>query len=98
MGKLERLHRTLKAEGRRFSHFESAQAGLDTWRRHDNYDRPREPRRGPRKKSRAAEASLPVILHAPRAASPIGDDTRHRAPSVREDRIEPWTDQRRRRR
>ena len=45
MGKLERLHRTLKAEllqGRRFLDFTAAQAGLDTWRRHYNHDRPPE--------------------------------------------------------
>jgi transposase InsO family protein len=45
MGKLERLHRTMKAEflqGRRFSDFTAAQTGLDRWRRHYNHERPHE--------------------------------------------------------
>ena len=45
MGKIERLHRTMKAEllqVRRFSDFAAAQTGLDTWRRHYNHDRPHE--------------------------------------------------------
>jgi len=37
MGKIERLHRTMKAEllqGRRFLDFAAAQTGLDRWRHH----------------------------------------------------------------
>jgi hypothetical protein len=45
MGKLKRLHRTLKAEllqGRRFLDFAAAQSGVDIWRRHYNHERPHE--------------------------------------------------------
>jgi transposase InsO family protein len=70
MGKLERLHRTLKAEllqGRRFLDFEAAQAGLDTWRRHDNHERPHEALDGAVPSSRylMSRRSMPARLPEP---------------------------------
>jgi transposase InsO family protein len=70
MGKLERLHRTLKAEllqGRRFSDFEAAQAGLDTWRRHYNHDRPHEALDGevPNSRYQMSRRSMPATLPEP---------------------------------
>ena len=70
MGKLERLHRTLKAEllqGRRFLDFEAAQAGLDTWRRHYNHDRPHEALDGgvPSSRYQMSRRSMPATLPEP---------------------------------
>ena len=69
MGKIERLHRTLKVEllqGRRFSGFEAAQAGLDTWRRHYNHDRPHEALDGavPASRYLMSQRSMPASLPA----------------------------------
>jgi transposase InsO family protein len=70
MGKLERLHRTLKAEllqGRRFSGFEAAQIGLDTWRRHYNHERPHETLDGAVPSSRylMSQRAMPITLPEP---------------------------------
>lgn len=70
MGKLERLHRTLKAEllqGRRFLGFEPAQAGLDTWRRHYNHERPHEALDGgvPSSRYQMSRRSMPATLPEP---------------------------------
>lgn len=70
MGKLERLHRTLKAEllqGRRFLGFEAAQAGLDTWRRHYNHERPHEALDGgvPSSRYRMSQRAMPATLPEP---------------------------------
>ena len=70
MGKIERLHRTLKAEllqGRRFLGLEPAQAGLDTWRRHYNHDRPHDALDGavPASRYLMSQRSMPVILPEP---------------------------------
>ncbi len=70
MGKLERLHRTMKADllqGRRFLGFEAAQAGLDTWRRHDNHDRPHEALDGavPASRYRMSRRAMPATLPEP---------------------------------
>jgi transposase InsO family protein len=72
MGKLERLHRTLKAEllqGRRFLDFEAPQAGLDTWRRHDNHDRPHE----------ALDGAVPASRYLMSQRSPLRSWARHPA-------------------
>jgi transposase InsO family protein len=70
MGKLERLHRTLKAEllqGRRFLGFEPAQAGLDTWRRHYNHERPHEALDGgvPSSRYLMSQRAMPATLPEP---------------------------------
>jgi transposase InsO family protein len=70
MGKLERLHRTLKAEllqGRRFLGFEAAQAGLDTWRRHYNHERPHQALDGgvPASRYRMSRRAMPATLPEP---------------------------------
>ena len=70
MGKIERLHRTMKAEllqGRRFLDFAAAQAGLDRWRRHYNHDRPHESLDGevPSSRYRMSRRSMPTALPEP---------------------------------
>ena len=70
MGKLERLHRTMKAEllqGRRFLDFEAAQAGLDTWRRHYNHERPHEALDGhiPASRYLMSRRAMPATLPEP---------------------------------
>jgi len=70
MGKLERLHRTLKAEllqGRRFSDFAAAQVGLDRWRRHYNHERPHQALDGavPASRYRMSRRSMPATLPEP---------------------------------
>jgi transposase InsO family protein len=70
MGKLERLHRTMKAEflqGRRFSDFTAAQTGLDRWRRHYNHERPHEALGGavPASRYRMSQRSMPATLPEP---------------------------------
>lgn len=70
MGKIERLHRTMKAEllqGRRFGDVEAAQAGLDRWRRHYNHDRPHEALGGeaPSSRYRMSRRSMPATLPEP---------------------------------
>jgi hypothetical protein len=70
MGKLERLHRTMKTEllqGRRFLDFDAAQIGLDRWRRHDNHDRPHDSLDGQSPASRylMSRRSMPLTLPEP---------------------------------
>jgi hypothetical protein len=70
MRKLERLHRTLKAEllqGRRFLDLKTAQIGLDTWRRHDNHDRPHEALDGgvPASRYLMSQRAMPATLPEP---------------------------------
>lgn len=70
MGKIERLHRTMKAEllqGRRFSGFAAAQTGLDRWRRHYNHERPHEALGGavPASRYRMSRRSMPRVLQDP---------------------------------
>jgi hypothetical protein len=70
MGKLERLHRTLKAEllqGRRFLNFAAAQAGLDSGRRHDNHERPHDTLDGdvPASRYLMSPRSMPATLPEP---------------------------------
>ncbi len=71
LGKLERLHRSLRSEllqGRRFADFDAAQAGLDRWRRHYNHDRPHEALNGavPASHYRMSERAMPASLPEPR--------------------------------
>ena len=70
MGKIERVHHTMQAEllqGRRFLDFESAQAGLDIWRRHDNHQRPHDALDGavPASRYRMSSRSMPSTLPEP---------------------------------
>jgi len=70
MGKIERLHRTMKAEflqGRRFSDFTAAQTGLGRWRRHYNHERPHEALGGavPASRYRMSRRSMPATLPEP---------------------------------
>jgi transposase InsO family protein len=79
MGKIERLHRTMRAEllqGRRVSDFAATQAGLDSWRRHDNHERPHEALGGtvPASRYRRILADQPA-LDAGRPAGTLSSDT-----------------------
>jgi hypothetical protein len=70
LGKLERLHRSLKSEfleGRRFRDFDHVQDGLDRWRRHHNHERPHEALGGgvPASRYRMSERAMPATLPEP---------------------------------
>jgi transposase InsO family protein len=70
LGKLERLHRSMKSEllqGRRFVDFAAVQAGLDRWRQYDNHHRPHEALGGatPASRYRMSERAMPASLADP---------------------------------
>ncbi len=70
MGKIERLHRSLKAEllqGRRFASFGAVQQGLDRWRARYNHHRLHDALGGatPAGRYRMSERSMPARLIEP---------------------------------
>ncbi len=70
MGKIERLHRTMRAEllpGRRCSDFAVTQAALDSWCRHDSHERPDEALGGavPASRYRMSRRGMPGVLPEP---------------------------------
>jgi transposase InsO family protein len=75
MGKIERMHRSLKAEclqGRRFPTVDAVQPGLDRWRAHYNHHRPHDALGGatPASRYRMSKRSMPARLIEP----DYGDD------------------------
>jgi transposase InsO family protein len=70
MGKIERLHRSLRAEllqGRRFADLDAVQSGLDRWRARYNHQRPHDALGGafPASRYRMSERSMPARLVEP---------------------------------